>query len=207
MRFKYLSESMTAEEAKKAYRSLAKRMHPDVGGSEEEFKVLANEYSFLEKRASESVIANIEDIMEAAGAMVNVVADTLRELYPRTRVVLNYTTTTIDAEISGNVPVERMLIIEQVINSFKYPFVVNIYFKREPRKSWITMSTGASTTWINTPAGTQIDVKDKPVYAGRRYIIYRGARYEQCLDKKTNHLYIMKRIPKYSLQELLGIGK
>ena len=103
MEFKYLSESMSLDEARKAYRSLAKQLHPDIGGDEDEFKILAHEYSVIERRASESVIANISDIMEAAGAMVGVIAQTLRELYPRTRVVLNYTSSTIEAEFYGNV--------------------------------------------------------------------------------------------------------
>lgn len=141
MEFKYLSESMTLEDARKAYRTLAKQLHPDVGGDEDEFKILASEYSALERRASESVIANINDIMEAAGAMVGVIAQTLRELYPRTRVVLNYTSYTIEAEFFGNVPVERMVAIEQVINSFGYPFAVTVLFKRDVRKTAITLFT------------------------------------------------------------------
>ena len=207
MEFKYLSEQMTLDEARKAYRSLAKKLHPDVGGDEEEFKILAGEYSALERRASESVIANLGDIMEAAGAMVSVIEQTLRELYPRTRVVLNYTFASIEAEFFGNVPIERMVAIEQIINSFEYPFTVTILFKRDVRKSPITLCTKNRITWINTPLDVAIDVKDPAVYSGRRYIIHRGSKYEQCVDKKNNHLYIMRRIPKYSLQELLGIGK
>lgn len=207
MEFKYLSEQMTLEEARKKYRTLAKQLHPDVGGDEDEFKILASEYSALERRASESAIANINDIMEAAGAMVGVIAQTLRELYPRTRVVLNYTSYTIEAEFFGNVPVERMVAIEQIINSFGYPFAVTVLFKRDARKSAITLFTKRNVTWINISQEVGVDVKETPIYSGRRYTIHRGGKYEQCEDKKTGHLYIMRRIPKYSLQELLGIGK
>ena len=42
MEFKYLSESMSLDEARKAYRSLAKQLHPDIGGDEDEFKILAH---------------------------------------------------------------------------------------------------------------------------------------------------------------------
>ena len=207
MEFKYLSESMSLDEARKAYRSLAKQLHPDIGGDEDEFKILAHEYSVIERRASESVIANISDIMEAAGAMVGVIAQTLRELYPRTRVVLNYTSSTIEAEFYGNVPVERMVAIEQVINSFGYPLSVIVLFKRDVRKTAITLFTKNNITWINIPQEVGVDVKETPIYSGRRYIIHRGGKYEQCEDKKNSHLYVMRRIPKYSLQELLGIGK
>ena len=139
--------------------------------------------------------------------MVSVIAQTLRELYHRTRVVLNYTFASIEAEFFGNVPVERMVAIEQIINSFEYPFTVTIIFKRDVRKSAITLCTENHITWINTPVNSEIDVKEPAIYTGRRYIIHRGSKYEQCVDKKNSHLYVMRRIPKYSLQELLGIGK
>ena len=45
---KYLSTDMSPEEAKRKYRTLAKTMHPDVGGDEEEFKILAKEYTELQ---------------------------------------------------------------------------------------------------------------------------------------------------------------
>lgn len=42
---KYLSEDITTlEELKKAYRKLALKLHPDVGGSNEEMKILNAEY-------------------------------------------------------------------------------------------------------------------------------------------------------------------
>lgn len=204
---KYLSETMTETEAKRIYRSWAKKLHPDLGGDEEEFKILADEYSKIQRKISEPPIANIKNMMEAAGVMVNIIANTLTELYPRTRVSLYYTPTSIDAEFSGNVPVERMVAIEQIISSFEYPFNLIVYFKRDARKSPIQLCTKGNVTWINTPAGVEVDVKEPPVYNGRRYILHRGTKYEQCLDKKYNRLYVMRRIPKYSLQELMGIGK
>ena len=114
--------------------------------------------------------------------------------------MLNYTSSTIEAEFYGNVPVERMVAIEQVINSFGYPFSVIVLFKRDVRKTAITLFTKNNITWINIPQEVGVDVKETPIYSGRR-------KYEQCEDKKNSHLYVMRRIPKYSLQELLGIGK
>ena len=80
-------------------------------------------------------------------------------------------------------------------------------FKRDVRKTAITLFTKNNITWINIPQEVGVDVKETPIYSGRRYIIHRGGKYEQCEDKKNSHLYVMRRIPKYSLQELLGIGK
>lgn len=42
---KYFTECRTAEELKKAYRQIVKKLHPDVGGSEEEFKTMQAEFS------------------------------------------------------------------------------------------------------------------------------------------------------------------
>lgn len=203
---KYLSETMTAAEAKKAYRALAKQLHPDHGGDEEEFKILADEYSEIEKRVSADTIASIDDMMEATGAMVTVIANTLAELYPRTRVVLNYTTAAIDAEITGNVPMHRMLHIEQVIRSFRYPLNVTLYFKRDPIKKWISLRTSDDITFINVEPGITVTMESVvPLYSGKRYAVYRTQRFERCVDKRTGHQYYMRRLPKLQLKELLGI--
>lgn len=204
MEFKYLSANMTEEEAKRAYRSLAKEMHPDVGGSEEDFKILAREYAAIQKQVSEAPIADIGDMMMAAGAQVGVIAKTLAELYPRTRVVLNYTLSAIEAEITGNVPMERMLLIERIINSFGYPFTTTLLFKRGERKSWIKLRTVGDVTMINTDVGVDVEVGDEPAYKGRRYTLYKGAKFETCYDKNTDHTYCMRRMPKYSLRDLMG---
>lgn len=42
---KYFSNCKTAEELKKAYRNAAKRLHPDAGGDENEFKAMQAEFS------------------------------------------------------------------------------------------------------------------------------------------------------------------
>lgn len=41
---KYFNNCKTAEELKKSYRKYAKQLHPDLGGNEEEFKVMQNEF-------------------------------------------------------------------------------------------------------------------------------------------------------------------
>ena len=41
---RYFKDCKTAEELKKAYRTWAKKLHPDLGGNAEEFKVMQAEY-------------------------------------------------------------------------------------------------------------------------------------------------------------------
>ena len=48
---KEFSEVTGINEAKKVYKTLAKKLHPDVGGSEEEFKILNSVYNdFIEHK-------------------------------------------------------------------------------------------------------------------------------------------------------------
>lgn len=46
---KYFKGVETIEELKKAYKELAKKLHPDLGGNKEEFQVMNNEYDLLFK--------------------------------------------------------------------------------------------------------------------------------------------------------------
>lgn len=46
---KYFVNIETIEELKKAYKELAKKLHPDLGGSKEEFQSMNNEYDLLLK--------------------------------------------------------------------------------------------------------------------------------------------------------------
>ena len=47
---KYFHNCKTAEELKKAYRTWAKKLHPDLGGNAEEFKVMQAEYERMWER-------------------------------------------------------------------------------------------------------------------------------------------------------------
>ncbi len=47
---KYFTNCKTAEELKKEYRTLAKKLHPDLGGDTEEFKIMQNEFEAMWER-------------------------------------------------------------------------------------------------------------------------------------------------------------
>lgn len=203
---KYFSMSMTLEEAKSTYRSLAKDMHPDVGGDEEEFKILANEYAEYQREIFQPPISSIDDMMVAAGIMVDLIVKTLVELYPRTKVILNYAPASIDVEVPGNVPLRKMLHIESIINSFQYPFQVTLFFRRNESKKWFSMWTKGNVTYINMQQDEIADMSDaKTTYTGTRYVLDRNRRYESCVDKKEHHTYYLHRTPKFDLKELLGV--
>ena len=61
---KYFVNIQTIEELKKKYKELAKKLHPDLGGTKEEFQKLNNEYDLLFKELKankKSNKANIKD--------------------------------------------------------------------------------------------------------------------------------------------------
>ena len=61
---KYFVNIQTIEELKKKYKELAKKLHPDLGGTKEEFQELNNEYDLLFKELKankKSNKANIKD--------------------------------------------------------------------------------------------------------------------------------------------------
>ena len=59
---KYFRGVETIEELKKAYKELAKRLHPDLGGNKEKFQEMNNEYDLLFKELKANKKANKTNI-------------------------------------------------------------------------------------------------------------------------------------------------
>lgn len=65
----YFENISTKEELKKEYRRLAKKLHPDHGGNEEEFKKMLSEYESIQlkgfKKAAKETNVNLDPATEA----------------------------------------------------------------------------------------------------------------------------------------------
>ena len=59
---KYFKGIESVEELKKAYKELAKKLHPDLGGNKEEFQSMNNEYDLLFKSLKANKKANKTNI-------------------------------------------------------------------------------------------------------------------------------------------------
>jgi hypothetical protein len=203
---KYLKKSMSVEEARKEYHKLSLKLHPDIGGDADAFKILTNEYLEIKRSAIISPEQEYEALMGQAGIQLNTIAETLNEIYPRTKIRLNYTLRQIDVAIHGKVPMRRMLHIEEIVNSFKYPFTVYMFFRWNEGTKWYKFFTRANTTYINMEFGEEPDLSDaKVVYKGTRYTVSQGKKYAQCHDAKEAKLTYFHRTPKFTLKELLGL--
>ena len=203
---KYLNEAMTQEEARKTYRHWAMKLHPDVGGDEEEFKILSNEYTTIIKRETDKTLS-LDDLQNKADSMIVVIQKTLLEIYPRTKLVLVYDFRSIEVEIDSNISLPKMLHIEEIIKQFHYPFEVTLMFARDGSKKHYSLHTVGSTVRINMRKDEVADMSNaKDIYSGRRYKIKKSRSYSLCSDLKTGLTIYMRNTPKFSLMTLLGLS-
>lgn len=70
---KYFNDIKDIKDLKKRYKKLARELHPDLGGSEEDFKAMGAEYDVLYKRIKEGIKA-------ANGSNFDVVDDGYKEV-------------------------------------------------------------------------------------------------------------------------------
>ena len=68
---KYFKEITNLSDAKNLYRRLSKELHPDVGGSEVEFKKMQEDYNFLLKKLSSQQSSN-NDNSELINELINI---------------------------------------------------------------------------------------------------------------------------------------
>lgn len=200
---KYLSENLSPEEAKRKYRTLAKTMHPDVGGDEEEFKILADEYAAIVRLSEAPKYPSMAELQAQAATLVNKLVELLSELYPRTKVVLHYYPGNVDAEFLGNTTLPRMVEIAQIIRKFLPSYRVTTYFYREGRKSPFTLELNGTVAYIGVQRGTEVGTLEC-TYKGRRYNLFANRKYEMCTDGKMDRTYIMRKSPKFPLRSLVG---
>ena len=194
-------------EAKSLYRKLAMTMHPDVGGDTDEFALLASEYAALQVQQSELNIPSYDDVMEPLRRKITLLTDFLNEVYPRTSISIMYSYASVDVYFNNATPLPKMLEIEKLIHTFDLQWRTVLYFRRGGSVKWYSIeTTDGFTFYCNMPQDGEPDCGNSlPVYEGRRYTIVQNKKYSVASDKKTGLKIIMKRTPKFTLQELMGL--
>ena len=204
---KYFTPGMPLETAKADYRKFAKTMHPDVGGDEEEFKILANEYAMI----CSGVFVDVSKTMESMAARNKVFADlilsTLLEIYPRIPIQVWVGLRDIDFDFMEVVPFKKILHVVEIVNTFNPQVVINYSFVRPELKKRISMYERNHTLYINMARSdpAPISVEGKVIYKGRRYTVVQDKKYSQCTDSVAKCSYIMKRSNKLSILELFKL--
>lgn len=202
---KYFVENISKEDAKKVFREMVKTLHPDVGGDEEEFKILADEYATVMKGQIDYVKAR-RDAVERVSEKVDALLSIFAEVYPKTRVMLRYDSRMIEAELNETVPFKKMLHIESIIRKFAPELDVTLVFQRGGSKRLYNLTTVGNYTFINCKPEDEYSMVDaKAVYTGRRYTIEKNKSFEFGTDSKEGHVYILKRTSKFSMKELFGV--
>ena len=204
---KYFPADISLEEAKRIYRRLAKTMHPDVGGDAEDFVVLASEYGEILAKQTAVTIPSYDDIIATLRLKIRAVVSFLNEVYPRTSISIEYSPLEVEVYINTNTPLPKMLHIEELIRSFELNTRTVLYFRRGGSVRWYSLEyVGDSTYHCNIQQGEATDCSGMtPCYEGRRYFISQNKKYALGVDAKTNTRIIMKRTPKFNLQELMGL--
>lgn len=203
---KYLREDMSQEEARKAYRKFAKTLHPDVGGNEQEFQILANEYAAISRRGMQDVAESYESIMQRTEKVIQLLLNTLYELYPRTPVHISYSAISAELEVPDNTPLQKMVHIAQIAQDVPLKWRVTVFFGMPGVKRKYTLRIVRDTVYINVGMNDTPNVTDgKVIHKGSRYCIEQGTQYEFCKDQKTGLRYYLRRTPKLKLKELLRL--
>ncbi len=205
---KWFNPNMSEEEARKVYRNLARKYHPDVSqepDAEETFKEIAEEYTDLTKHRE--AVAN--DWFDEDGATqelyqrLNVASRLVGELYPRIQVTYWAFLVTPTLEfLDSDVPIYKVMSVVETVQRVCGDAHVTIELRRPCRKkkfrcAWDkpsrTLFIGcapdkAPTTWAERGQG-------------RRYKEYENLRYEKVYDTKLDISYVKVKSPTVELRK------
>ena len=144
---KYMCLCPTEEEAKKQFHNFAKRMHPDAGGSNEEFQILNEEYDYViahmkEKQTTPSTVNSAEECYNKKSDEIREKIRSILDRYGITFEVIPFNTDSqeeVSLPVKGVViledaPIKQVLNIEQEIFAACDPLTVKVKFKYGRRK-------------------------------------------------------------------------
>lgn len=203
------------EEAKKEYRKLARKYHPDlhVGAPdyeecEEVFKEIASEYAAIVSGRVNAPAEFDEDFYQSKNVdALMKLHEVITELYPRLKV--NYVAWVLNSFIEFDTPPIRKIChcLELAIQFIPYKQVYATFIPKNRKKR-------AEVWYDPTKKAFYIDCKPEDVnellpptitYPGRRYTVYQSAKWQKLEDDKTGTRYFLKRSPKLKIEEMFGL--
>ncbi len=204
----YFSAGMTRAEVRRTYHYHAKTMHPDVGGDEEAFKEMTDEYARLMRQFASTTTETAQSMMDAVHKRASLILEVLRDAYPRTVFTVSYTYDSVTVTFDNNTPFGKMMDIERIAKELDSIDRLIILFKRGDSKKRYTFSTLGSEVYINMSESIRPDMSTATMlHRGPRYTVLWTRTHDCAIDAKENRTYCMRRTPKFELKELLGIGR
>lgn len=90
----YFDKHMTAEELHTRYKQLAKKLHPDIGGNESEFRQMQQEYEdrlndLLNKKDDKKQIISQEEYIMVLKLLLELARQRKPEIYAKTKIIAN----------------------------------------------------------------------------------------------------------------------
>ena len=207
---KWFDPTMSAEEAKKHYRELARKWHPDlhVGRDDYEeceanFKEISSEYTAIVKGEA----AAIEQWFDEDGATdelcarLEVANKIISELFPKLKVaywayLLSPTITFPDS----NVPMYKIITIVEVVQQVVGNAKVTVHIPRDFRKKPFSCEWDKSTRTLVVECADQYGPWT-PKGNGRRYKEFVNGRVEKITDTKANISYVKTKSPKVDFRK------
>lgn len=203
---KYFTPGMSKEEIHRVWKKWARVLHPDVGGDENEFKILSNEYAELEAGFVARQVQTVEELQKRNDIIADGIVNTLNEIYPRTKVTVWVAFCSFEVEIYESIPFKKVLHIVELVTSMAGDVRSEFTFKRPTLKRAIHLETRSDFVYINCTPEDAIDRSGlTSIYAGRRYLVSQNKKYAFCEDKTEAKQYIMKRSPKLNILELFNL--
>lgn len=207
---KWFKPDMSASEAKKLYRELARTWHPDLHEGkpdyeecEANFKEISSEYTAIIK----GEISAEENWFDEEGATnelysrLEAAEKVIQELFPKLRVAYwAYLLTPTITFPDNNVPMYKIMTVVEVVQQMVGKAKVTVHVPRDCRKKdFVCVWYPTTRTLVVEGASQFSDWHAKG--AGRRYKEFDGGRAEKITDTKTGISYVKNKSPKVDFRK------